>query len=393
MSQPLFRDFGRMTNVEGVTRARNQLRATQREYHRQLAELVVEVVDTFERLVRLEGQIRSDEAFFARLDRLSKLTRARERQGHTTRVDTLRVDLQRGQASSRLEFSRERLAWTQRDFAELLGFAPDTSFVLIPPPLLEIALPSTEAAVETALHHRLDYAQAIQDYEDSVRSLAIAKRSLQPAFSLVTTYQRSGDGTSFSEARGLEQDNWFVGLTADSDFNPVLQRSAVRQAELDESAAAQAVKISELSIAREVQQALIAYRRVQIDLDMADRNLKLAQSRAKVAQRLFEAGRGDNFSVTDAEEAFALAREQVLHARATASVSGYRLLQTLGTLVQFPEDLKPDPEQVASLAAETPFVGTGEAPTALRVRLPTATSAEENGRETADPAGEGEQYE
>ena len=124
MAQPLFRNFGRMINVEGVTQALSQLKAAQRTYHSQVADLVVEVVGTFETLIRLEGEVTSDEAFYQRLEKLQQLTKVRERQGRATRVDSLRVDLQRGQAQSRLEFSGERLAAARRDFAELLGFAP-----------------------------------------------------------------------------------------------------------------------------------------------------------------------------------------------------------------------------------------------------------------------------
>jgi len=41
-----------------------------------------------------------------------------------SRVDTLRVDLQRGQAESRVEIVQEQLISAQLDFAELLGAEP-----------------------------------------------------------------------------------------------------------------------------------------------------------------------------------------------------------------------------------------------------------------------------
>ena len=391
IAQPLFRNFGRMINTEGVTSARSQLKAAQRSYHEQVADLVVEVVNTFETLIQLEGEIHSDEAFYKRMDKLQRLTAVRERQGRASRVDTLRVDLQRGQAESRLELSRERWATTSRDFAELLGFSPDRRFKLESPPLLDLDVPEAKEAVLVALAHRLDYAQALQDYDDSARGVAIARKGLYPDLSLVTTYQRFGAGESFSDARGLDEDNWFVGLTADTDFNPVLDRSAVAQAELDREASAQSVRIAELSIAREVQQVLSSYRRAQVDLDIAGRNAVFAEKRARIARRLFEVGRGDNFSVTDAEESYIQAQSQLLRARADASVTGYRVLRRLGTLVQYPEWLKPSPEFVAELEEEAPVAQGVAHATPVVVRLPSRDEKDDSGAE--DFRGKGERIE
>jgi len=56
---------------------------------------------------------------------------------------------------------------------------------------------------------------------------------------------------------------------------------------------------------------------------------------------MFEIGRGDNFSVTDAEDAFVLAERQFLLARANASIVAYAFLDTLGTLIAASPELKP----------------------------------------------------
>ena len=101
------------------------------------------------------------------------------------------------------------------------------------------------------------------------------------------------------------------------------------------------VRILELVIAREVQQQLTAYRRAGLDLEIAGRNVKLARDRTELARRLFRAGRGDNFSATDAEEALVIAEDSFLTSKANASISSYRLLQTMGVLLEHPNELKP----------------------------------------------------
>lgn len=346
LAQPLFRNFGALVQGEDLLRSRLQVQAARRTFEQQKTDLLVDVVENFEGLIRLQRRIASDEGAYTRMDKLYRLTRARERQGRATRVDTLRVELQRGQALARLESSREEFSSRQRDFAELLGCPPDTSFDLVPPPLLDVTVPEPADALRIALSNRLDYAQALQDGADSARGLRIARRGLRPDLSLNARYERRSD-SRFSENEGFEEDLWSVGLSGDTDLNQAAERARLGQAAVGLEAARETVGILELSIAREVQQQITAYRRSLGDLKIAERNLRLAQSRARLARRLFELGRGDNFSVTDAEEALTEAEDQVYAARASASISGYRLLRTMGTLVQYPDDLKPGATRAA----------------------------------------------
>ncbi|MBN1669529.1 MAG: TolC family protein [Kiritimatiellae bacterium] len=338
--QPLFRRFGPLVHREPIAQAGSALQEARRRYEQQKADLVVDVVSTYEAVIRLERQITAEESFLQRADRLYRLTRARERQGHTTRVDTLRVELQRGQAALALESSREMLNTTRRNLAEQLGVPLNTVFALVPPPLLDMRLPPVEEAVAVALANRLDYAQALADHEDSRRRLRIAARDLYPDVGLTTRYERYGEGEDVSDAGRLDQEGWFVGLAAGRDFNPARDRVSVAQAEIGEWAAKETVSLTALTITRQVQEALAAYRRATTDIGTAERNETLAEGRARLARRLFKLGRGDNFAVTDAEQAYVLAQNRALSARAEASLAGYRLLRALGTLIEYPQELK-----------------------------------------------------
>ncbi|MCZ7591732.1 MAG: TolC family protein [Kiritimatiellae bacterium] len=304
------------------------------------AALLLRVVEMFESLIQLERSITSDEASLQRLDKLYRLTRARERQGRATRVDTLRVGLRVGEATSRLETSRERLSSQRRDFAELLGQPPDVVFTLVPPPLLDLDIPSAEEAVAVALSNRLDYAQVLQDYTDTVRGEKIARRGLWPDLSFVARYEsyENSDVRMNGDKKG---DLWSVGLGGDTDMNQTRERARLGQAVLVRESARESVRIREFAITREVQQQTSAYKRALDELQIAERNRQLAAQRAKLARRLFEVGRGDNFSVTDAEEALTDAEGRSLGARADASVAGYSYLNTIGTLLAAPEELRP----------------------------------------------------
>ena len=68
----------------------------------------------------------------------------------------------------------------------------------------------------------------------------------------------------------------------------------------------------------------------------------LAADRAELARSLFEAGRASADSVSDAESDWIRAELGELAARRDASVSAYRLLHVLGTLVPAPREILRD---------------------------------------------------
>jgi outer membrane protein TolC len=341
IEQPLFGNAGPLIHTDELVRANRSLRRTLRGYEQQKADLIVEVAAAYETIVRLRHQVAFERAFAQRVDNLLRLTSARERQGRATRVDALRIELQRGEALSRLNIAEEQLAAARDEFNGLIGLPPDSDLDLEPPPLLDIGRITTESAVGAAFSNRLDYAQVLDDYTDSARALRIARRRQLPDIALVSRYERFGLGDSFSEATELDEDGWAIGLSFSREFNPGLSRADVGQAEADKQAAYAEIRIYERALARQVHQQILAYRRARAALDIADRNLKLAEGRALLARRQFEMGRGDSFAVTDAEDARVRARTQILNSRSEASLAGYRLLRVTGTLTEIPADLKP----------------------------------------------------
>ncbi len=341
LEQPLFRRFGPLMNREPVVRADRGLLSARRNYELQKSDLVVEVVDLYETINRLEELIRIDGTFLKRMDDLYRITKAKEIVGRSTRIDTLRVELLRGQAAARLEAQRERRETAIRAFADLLGFKLDQTFELEPVPLMTVDLPKAEEAVRIALENRLDYAEVLQGASDADRQVAIARKGLLPDLSLLTRKQWTGEGDSASESRNLDEHEWFVGMTLATDFNRTAERAQLKRSVAERASSKETVKIVELSIARQVHSRFLTYRRSRKEMEIAEGNLKLASARLQLAKRLFELGRSDNLSVTDAEEAFLQSEAAHLEARSNAILAGYKLFRTMGTLLEAPTDLKP----------------------------------------------------
>ena len=339
VEQPLFRNFGPLVRNEPLVAANETLLAARRAWERDRSALAVAVAELFESLIYLRHQIAGDEAFAARLERLYALAAARERQGRATRTEVLRMDLQRGEAALRLETERSQLAVQFQEFAELLGLPLETAFRLAPPDLLDLGESDAERALAVALDQRPDVAQALQDVATADRQALLARRNLLPDLRLTARQSTFGEGEDWSDAGRFDQDDWFVGLVADVDLNLRGARLDAARAEVDAEARRQVADIVRNRLALEVNSAWSAYRRTRAALDLAARNRELAANRAELARALFEAGRASADSVSDAEADLSQTELGELEAQRAASVSAYRLLHVLGTLVPVPREL------------------------------------------------------
>lgn len=343
ISQPLFRYAGPLVNLDKLVTAQSQIAAARRNVELKKTDLVLEVVQSYVNILRLERQLDAEKQSLERSDGLLRLTRAREAQGRVSRVDTLRVELQKGQAQSRMESTQERLASARLDFAELIGGDPLAVYAFEPIPDLLLDPPAPEIAVQAAFSNRLDYAQALQDCRDAERGVRVSRRFLLPDVRVISQYEKYGEGATSSDASNLDEDSWFVGLQAVTDLPMRQEQISYKQSVVSEQSAREDVDIAEVFVRKQVQQQLLAFGRARSEAVIAGQNLDSARSRVRLARRLFELGRSDNFSVTDAEEAFRNAENTFFAAKAESSVATYRLLRVLGSLIEYPDDLKPKP--------------------------------------------------
>jgi outer membrane protein TolC len=340
ISQPLFRRFGRQVAEEPLRLSHDQYRAERRRWESRRADLVLSIVGLFESITLLDAQARFEEDYIGRLKNLARLVAARERQGKATRVDTIRMELQQGEAGARLANVRERSAMASRELAETIGAALDTEFLVRPPVALDLGMPSPDAAVALALSNRLDVAQSMDDAATARRQGGIARRNRWPDINLGVSLRHSllertlpGDPETRTE--------WFAGATADGYPWRAADRIAVKQAELGEAAAESIVELRMESVSREVLHALSECRRAATELQIAVRNRELAASQAKLARRLYELGRSDGFSLSDAETRSAQTEIRLMEVTSMDRLSRYALLHAMGVLVEVSAELGP----------------------------------------------------
>ncbi len=341
LNQPLFRRFGRDVAEEPIRLRLDQYRAERRHWEAQRADLVMEIITLFETLTRIDGQIAFEKGYIARLDRLLALVRAHERQGRSTRVDVLRMEIQGGEAQARLAALMERHAVASRNLAETLGTGLQTAFLVQAPPTLDLPMPEARAAVATAASNRLDLAQAMDDAGTAQRQASLARRNRWPDLSIGLSMRHTWMDEALSGGDD-ERTDWIASARVDGYPWRAADRLAALRADLDDAAADTIVDIRRESIAREVLQALSECRRTAAELEISARNRKLADDGARLARRLYEMGRSDGFALSDAETQLARAESRLLEIRSAQRISGYALLHTTGTLIEHPTELKPE---------------------------------------------------
>jgi outer membrane protein TolC len=172
--------------------------------------------------------------------------------------------------------------------------------------------------------------------------VSIARRRLLPDVRLSVGHEWQSDVVGPSDVFDLDENIWFFRVSVGTDLNRAVERANLGTALLRDRSSTELIEIIELSIARLVQQHLLAHRRAVEELDIATQNFGLATSRAKLTRRLFELGREDNFSVTDAETSLVRSENRMFLAQSESVNSGYRLMRALGTLVEAPVSLKPE---------------------------------------------------
>jgi outer membrane protein TolC len=345
LAQPLFRRFGRSVAQEPVFAADDQLRGERRRWEEQKSDLVLELVVLFETIVRLDAQVVFEKAYASRLERLAALGRVRERQGRSSRADVLRIDVQRGESEARLAGAIERRGIASRELADLLGADPDVPIAPEPPPDLVLDIPPSDLAVAAAFSNRMDFAQACDDASVARRQGALARRYRWPDVTLNVSMRRD-DGESFDRAVSEGDTQWFVLASSEGSPWRRADRLVMAQAAAAEESAGLALEVRRRLIARRVLQAIAECRRTAAELDIAARNRQLAEDRSRLSRRLYVIGRGDSFSVSDAEGQQADAENRLFEARSAARLAQYALLHAMGALIEHPRELAAGPEDL-----------------------------------------------
>lgn len=340
ISQPLIRNAGKEVTLDALIRTENRVKDARRLLEMQKMDILVAVVESYMALLQLKQEMVSSEKALERMEKLFQLTNAKERMGTATRIDTLRAELQLRQTDSSFKELKERYTTKMRDFNELLGVELTNVFNLSSVPVFEEQLPTYDAAINTALSNRLDYALQLQELEDAERGINVRQNRLLPDLDIFFNYEYSGENPDTYRLKSYDS-IWFAGVRIQTELGRSSQKVDFKRALNEKEIASNKLEILKINIMKQVGQQLSECRRTIEQVRLAQQNLNVASSRLKLARKMFEIGRGDLFTVTDAESAFLDAERKFFSEQSGAILAHYRLRRVLGTLIEVSDELKP----------------------------------------------------
>ncbi len=327
LRQPLFRNFGTAATTVALAASEAGRRRQIRDFDRARADLALRVVREYADVVRLRAQVATWRESLRRVELLHRTLRRQRR------LDALQAGMLRAEAENRLKAGIDSLAAAERALALSLGVPLDTRFELAPLPMpAPIEIAETEA-VATALAHRLDYAQALDDRSSALREARLVARNRYPDLSLFVRFQHFTEPLSAAEVAAFGGDGVAVGLTGGFDTTLAAGGIARARGESRLEAADAAVVATVARIEVEVRGLLDTSRQAFRDAEAAETRVELARRRAQLARRLFNAGRADADSVADAEVALTAAESERSTARSRVVTGTYSLAHGIGTLL------------------------------------------------------------
>ncbi|MEZ4653175.1 MAG: TolC family protein [Candidatus Eisenbacteria bacterium] len=202
-------------------------------------------------------------------------------------VNLASADRDRISATNTIALQRSRLAMA-------LGVPVDSPIRVQDPEALPGTLPTeADALVEDARHSRPDVRQAQADLSAARLGVKSAKWSRYPSLDASYSYSRRGthlndvttefdSGYSFSTSIGL---SWTL-------FDGLNTKGSIERAEAARRSQKLMLEETELQVALDVQESLIAIKNASESIRSAEEGVRLAEESVKLQQALYESGGG-----------------------------------------------------------------------------------------------------
>ncbi|MCI0340058.1 MAG: TolC family protein [Planctomycetales bacterium] len=334
-TQPLTKGFGFEEAREPWTAAERALVDEVRNFELFRQDFVIRTTRTYYDLLRQKetvanGQKRLDQADFE-----YRRSRALFEVGELAEIELLRAEQQKFQAEAGLLDARDSYRDALDNFAIELGLPTGLSLgVADARPDVRPVDVDVEAAVRSALAHRLDYAIERDRLEDARRSYRISEKQLLPDFSLTGSYSANTRAVSSWRHHDWNNHTWSLGGTLTL---PILDRTSETAAllsartSLDQSERGYKLFVDQLVIG--VRQTVRRLQRTRTSLDIQDRIRKSAEKNLRVAQIRFQAGEVSNREVGDARDSLFDAENEYIRNLVDLEIARIQLLRDMGVLI------------------------------------------------------------
>ncbi len=337
LSQPLLLGTNREYNMAAVNSAEFSQRSANRSLFLTRVNTVVSTVMLMYRVVQQREVVLLNNESAKRLEHLVVGTRAKEKIGLATSIDTLRGELQLRHAQDTLVNAKESYGDALDDLRVQLSLPMDQPIEVDAPLVYTIVEIDESRAVQIAMKNRVELEQAQDNFEESQRYSRIAKHRTLPSLDLVFGYSQVGVNENLLNDFGLDDHVWNVNLVTSSDFARTAEKAVYEQSLLGIRSAKRSMELQQDDIARQVKRDLRNLRRAQKQITIQDEQIINSEKQVRLAKIKFDHGLANNFDLVEAEADLRQAETKLVSSVVNYIVGTYQIRQSLGTLLQDPE--------------------------------------------------------
>jgi len=334
--RPLLRDAGFKAQTEALLTAEHQLLYDLRDFTRYRKDFSVQIATAYYGVLGLRDVAKNNFLTLQSSRKNAERTRAMVQEGRITTADLGRLEQQ--ELSSESSWINAVRGYQQAldTFKIQLGLSVDTQIVLNEDDLraLQIRHPeiSVDDSIQVALTARLDYLNTKDQFEDTVRRVAVAVNLLKPRVDLtanISPYSNPNLNFSFPD---FQRYRWDAGVVVDPGLDRQADRDAYRTALITRDRAARSIVQQEDDIKLEVRNSWRTLDQAKRNYEISEIGVKLAERRVEEQNLRADLGRANALDQVDAQNALNDSKNQRTQALVTHTIARLQFWNNMGIL-------------------------------------------------------------
>ena len=339
LSMPLLAGRGADIVREPLTQAERNLIYALRHYVRAREALLINVAERYYAVLNAKESLEIGKATYASV--ASSLERSKA-MADAGRVDPFQVDQAQQKvltAESNLVSLEENYQSAIDQLKSVLGIPLDIGLEADSKDLQRLAeqkLPNPpmdfDAAVQTALKQRLDYATAQERLEDARRQVRIAEDALRPTLNLALSGDARSDTSNSLQLMKFADSDYTAGLDMELPLERTDELVRYRRSLIIERQQEREMVKARDNIIGDLRNVWRQLRSYEQSYQIQRVSVTLSEKRVESTQLLFEGGRVDIRELLDAQDDLSSAKNSLTRSLVNHRISWLKLLYQLGQL-------------------------------------------------------------
>lgn len=334
--QPLWRGGGYKVTMENLTQAERNLLYALRDFTQYRKDFSVQIATAYYRVLQQRDQARNSYANLQSSRKNAERTRALAKEGRVAQADLGRLEQQELTSESTWIGAIVGYKSALDSFKIQIGLKTDAAVMLDDGELTRLTIHhpdvNVEEAIKVALVTRLDYQNALNEYEDAQRKIAVAANALRAQVDLLASAGIDSKPSDHFAVPDINRYNWNVGMNLDLPLDRVAERNAYRSALITKEQAKRSMTLLEDNIKLEVRDSWRQLDQARRTFEISKIGVNLAERRVEEQNLLAELGRAKAQDQVDAQNDLSNSKNQYTQALVGHTIARLQFWDNLGIL-------------------------------------------------------------